>query len=219
MLPLRSFSLPRVLIGTFAGVLLGGLGLGGCSTPEQPVGGPGAAPGVSLLEAAPHSTGQRVDSLNGISGHQFGEPLSAFPGLRFCRLDTDGEPQYFYGDAAGEKIGGWWGKQNRKKLGSVEGFYSFPGGRFAGVVLVGNGLTQPKILPEAKYLFGPGDENETGVTWTGKKCEAYYAKPRADRSVTVALIIRSHDFTQQVKQSKADRERKAAAQLKAENTP
>lgn len=219
MLPLRSFSLPRVLLGTFAGVLLGGLGLGGCSSPQKPDTDPGAAPGVSLLDPVGNPTGGRVDSLNGIPGHPFGEPLSAFPGLRLCPApDGNGDPRYWYFQET-EKMGGWWGKQSRQKGGFINGFYSFAKGRFIGFQAVAGGTTAPKLLAEAQYLYGPGAADATGINWIGARSEARYQDNKGTGDPW--LTVRTHDYRQQMAEVKAETQQKerakAQAEVKAEN--
>ena len=83
-------------------LLAPGLLLPGCA-PPNPTAAAGAAP-AATPPAFPF--GHRVDSLNGIAGHRFGEPPGAFPRLHL-ELPTTGMPTRTY---TSEATTGWFGQ-------------------------------------------------------------------------------------------------------------
>ena len=93
----------------------------GCSSPQG-----SSAPAAGTESAAPTAAvqrgpGTRADSLGGIPGHQFGEPLSAFPGLKLNSVQTPGSKTYIYPEGKGEP--GWFGKRKKEAPGDYFSFY------------------------------------------------------------------------------------------------
>lgn len=145
------------------GVLFAGTLLSSCSqsSPTTESGAGSSAPTV----AAERTTGTKVDSLNGVPGHQFGESLSAFPGLELT--PGQGEPgtrRYAYPDNKPEA--GWFGK-HKKQFGYV--FYTFKDDKFMSFQAIAFGTGRPLLQQEAQFLFGQGKRNGIGTRWGGKK--------------------------------------------------
>ena len=221
MFALRSFSSLRVLPGVLTGALLSGLCLTGCSSHQQPGTDPDTTPGVSQLEPGGRTTGTQVDSLNGIPGHHFGEPLSAFPGLTTPDSSAyEGNPPYSY--PTEKSMGGWWGKQNVKEPGSLTGFYYFPNGKFACFDVTSAGNAIKTLQSEAQFLFGPGIKTANLIKWEGKLAEAYYTRDTPINNHPFSLVVRSHDYYQQVTLARTlageAQQKRLNAKLKAENT-
>jgi hypothetical protein len=92
--------MPTFSSRTSASLLVGAL-FSSCSHPAATT----DAAETSQMEV-PAAIGTRLsrpDSLNGIPGHQFGEPLSAFPGLVLAKSQKPGTQTYYY---RGEGRGG-----------------------------------------------------------------------------------------------------------------
>ncbi len=86
--------------------------LSGCSSPAST---PETQTAYSKAAAAVQFPfGAKVDSLNGITGHTFGQPVSAFPPMQLMQT-SPGELTRTYTDegGAGTKATGWFGKHHR----------------------------------------------------------------------------------------------------------
>ena len=144
-------------------LLANGLLLSGCSSPN-PTTAAGAAP-AATPPAFPF--GQRVDSLNGIAGHRFGEPPGAFPRLHL-ELPTTGMPTRTY---TSEATTGWFGQHRAQVPGQ---YYTFLDGKFFAFVALGD----PAVLKtEATHLFGPGRaQGPHQLFWEGSQARAVYSE-------------------------------------------
>jgi hypothetical protein len=121
--------------------------------------------------AAKQTISTKVDSLNGIPGHQFGEPLSAFPGLVLTPgQGTPGTRRYTYPE--GKPEAGWFGK-HKKEVEFV--FYTFRDDRFIAFQAVAFGPGRQALQQEAAFLFGPGERRGLGTHWAGDKAQAFYS--------------------------------------------
>lgn len=189
-------------IGTvFAGTLLSSCSHSS-STTELAAGA--SAPTV----AAERTTATKVDSLNGIPGHQFGEPLSAFPGLE--PTAGQGEPgtiRYTY--PAGKAEGSWFGK-HKKEVPHV--YYTFRDNKFVWFQAIAVGDGRQALQQEAQFLFGAGKRNGVGTHWAGEKAEAYYSMSSLSTGPAETLDVMSVPLMK----AKASED---AARLKAENAP
>jgi hypothetical protein len=149
------------------GVLFTGTLLSSCSHSS-----PTTEAGLSASTvAAERSTGTKVDSLNGIPGHQFGEPFSAFPGLVLTPgQGAPGTKRYAY--PASKPEAGWFGK-HKKEVGYV--FYTFRDDKFIAFQAVAFGPGRQALQQEAAFLFGQGERRGLGTHWPGTKAQAFYS--------------------------------------------
>lgn len=145
--------------------------------------------------------GGKVDSLNGIAGHTFGEPLSAFPKMRLLP-PTPGALTRTY---AYEGKEGWFGKHQAQV--STQ-FYYFMNGKFCRFLAIGN----PTVLrPEVTYLFGPGQaEGKYRLFWEGSRARAAYVEQAEGFGMSGRLDVLSKTF-------EAEQAAREQARLKAEN--
>ena len=144
-------------------LLVPGLLLPGCA-PPNPTAAAGAAP-AATPPAFPF--GHRVDSLNGIAGHRFGEPPSAFPRLHLEPPDL-GVPLRSY---TSEAPTGWFGRHRTQVRYQ---YYTFFYDQFFAFVALGD----PAVLKsEATHLFGPGRaQGAHQLLWEGKQVRAVYSE-------------------------------------------
>jgi hypothetical protein len=113
----------------------------------------------------------RADSLNGIPGHHFGEPFSAFPGLVLTPgQGAPGTKRYAYPTDKPEA--GWFGK-HKKEVEYV--FYTFRDGKFIAFQAIAFGPGRQALQQEATFLFGPGERRGLGTHWAGDKAQAFYS--------------------------------------------
>ncbi|WBO86843.1 hypothetical protein [Hymenobacter yonginensis] len=196
---LHSFLTPATLL-----LLAGGWLLAGCSSPSSTA--PPAADAAQTSNTPPPAFpfGGKVDSLNGIAGHAFGEPLSAFTDLRLLP-PTPGVPvgptqTYTY-----EGTKGWFGKHRAQVPSQL---YTFLDGKFYAFMAIGD----PTILrPEATYLLGPGQaQGAYQLFWEGAKARAVYAEKAVGFGREGRLDVLS-------KTMEAALAAKQQAQLKADN--
>ena len=185
-------------------LLTGGGLLAGCSSPS-----PTAPPAADAVKTATSPApafpfGGKVDSLHGIAGHAFGEPLSAFPKLRLLP-PTPGVPVGPTRTYTSEGTTGWFGK-HRAQVNTQ--LYTFLDGKFYAFVAIGD----PAVLrPEATYLFGPGQaQGAYQLFWEGSQARAVYAEKAAGFGREGRLDVLS-------KPMEAALAAKQQAQLKAEN--
>ena len=141
--------------------------LAGCSYPS-----PTAPPAADAVKTAAFPApafpfGGQLDSLHGIAGHAFGEPLSAFPHLR--RLPPiPGVPTRFF---TYEGTTGWFGTHRTPVRDQL---YAFLDGKFYAFMAIGD----PAVLrSEAIYLFGPGQaQGAYQLCWEGSQARAVYTE-------------------------------------------
>jgi hypothetical protein len=175
--------------------------LTGCSSPSPATSESPAATGTAAAPTPQFPFGSRVDSLNGIVGHSFGEPLSAFPNLRPLP-PTPGTLTRTYSYEGKE---GWFGKHQAQVSTQL---YYFLNGRFCRFLAIGN----PTVLrPEATYLFGPGQaEGKYRLFWEGSRARAAYVEQPRGMGMEGKLDVLSKAF-------EAEQAAQEKAQLRAEN--
>jgi hypothetical protein len=191
----------RPSLATTTLLALTGALLTGCSSPTPTTGEATATAGSTPASIPQFPFGGQVDSLNGIAGHTFGEPLSAFPQLRPLP-STSGELTHAY---SYEGKDGWFGKHQAQVSTQL---YYFLNGKFCRFLAIGN----PTVLrPEANYLFGPGQaEGKYRLFWEGSRARAAYVEQPRGMGMEGKLDVLSKEFeAQQASQEKA--------RLKAEN--
>lgn len=187
-----------VLVGT----LLPGCSPAAPETTSAPAGAP-AAP------VAPRSYGARADSLDGMPGHHFGEPLSNFPPLVLVsKEDAEGVRIY---RMPGSQERGWFGKHAK----DFTTYYQFQDGKFAAfqAVTTGIGANRTAMRQEARFLFGPGkDRNDqmSGLDWEGERVMVRYSE-KMTLPVECWLEVYSKPLV-------AVQQAKQQARLRAENT-
>ncbi|MGI4820716.1 MAG: hypothetical protein ACRYFV_05835 [Janthinobacterium lividum] len=188
------------------GSLLTGLLLSSCSQPAPTTDASSAATTNKVpVASVKHFTGMKVDSLNGIPGHHFGEALTAFPGLILGETNMTGMKRYYY--PSGRSTHGWFGKHDTQLTTN----YYFVNDKFAYFVATAYRNNLSLLSDEATYLFGKGDLFELdGVIWQGKQARAVYTKHFSSSGPYVQLEVVSELLETQRKQQ-------AAARLKAEN--
>ncbi len=131
----------------------------------------------------------RVDSLNGIPGHTFGEPLRNFPGLvLLSKNDETGVRLYQMPE---NQQRGWFAKYAKYAI----TYYQFQDGQFAMFMAstMGRGGSPTVMRKEALSLFGPGKEQHDllgEMNWEGERVRAMYAQ-KLTPPVTCWLEVRS----------------------------
>ncbi|MGI4736840.1 MAG: hypothetical protein ACRYG7_16850 [Janthinobacterium lividum] len=128
----------------------------------------------------------RADSLNGIPGHRFGEPLSAFPGIQLARGRRPGVQCYSY--PAGTPGPGWFGK-HQQAIPIV--YYVFKDGKFASFQAYALGPNRALLREEAAFLFGPGTVGMKSTTWAGEQVRATYAQQFTPAGLAEVLTVDS----------------------------
>jgi hypothetical protein len=160
------------------------------------------AAGVTAQPSPQFPYGGKVDSLNGIAGHTFGQPLSAFPQMRLMAPTPGGLTRtYVY-----EGNEGWFGKHHQQVHTQ---FYYFLNGKFCRFMALGD----PAVLrPEATYLFGPGQaQGKYRLFWEGSEARAAYTEQARGMGMEGQLDVLS-------KTLEAEQAAQTQAKLKAENT-
>jgi hypothetical protein len=165
------FSAATLTVLALAGPLLSS-----CShaTPETTT-APVVATTAPTADAAPRSYGTRADSLDGMQGHHFGEPLSNFPKLVLVTKE-DAKGVRVYQMPAGQERG-WFGKHAK----DFATYYQFQDGKFSmfRAVTTGIGANRTAMREEARFLFGPGkDRNDqlSGLDWEGERVLVQYSE-------------------------------------------
>ena len=192
----------KVLLTTTASLL--SATLVGCSQNAQDSVGTTATP-TRQLDV--RSTGTRVDSLNGIPGHRFGEPLSAFPGLIALPGESGATRRYYYTSSLPAPGTGWFAKHNR----DFDITYFFIDNKFATIVVTSYGDSRKLLRDEGEYLFGSGDHYELdGIIWKGRNAYATYVNTFTTHGPTARLEIGSESLA-------AAQKKQEAVKLKADN--
>ncbi|MGI4873067.1 MAG: hypothetical protein ACRYFX_18060 [Janthinobacterium lividum] len=169
------------------------------STPATTATSPdGAAP--EALTQFPF--GAKVDSLNGLAGHTFGQSLSAFPKMEMYPPEA-GELTRTYHLPKGP-ASGWFAKHYQQV---PYQYYSFLDEQFCRFRVVGNPVT---LRAEALYLLGAGQEQGPQIFWEGSRARAVYSEQARglDREGTLDVLSKPLEAAQAAK---------AQAKLKAEN--
>ena len=190
-------SLPTLL---FSALVL----LSGCTDSESPTDKAGGGNVTASSEAVPHTPGTRADSLGGIPGHKFGEPLSAFPGLELTSTQQPGSQSYHY--PAGQGEAGWFGRRKQESPNEFYSYYLFKDGKFVAFQAMALGAGRKALREQAAYLFGTGTQTSTTTNWEGERVLAYYSQamqPGAGPSET--LDVQSQDFVKGRATAQADK--------------
>lgn len=190
---------PQLIVFIFIGILLGSCTDSG--SPAQKAGRDQSAP----AEATITTWATRVDSLNGIPGHHFGEPLSSFPGLVPISGKEFGAQSYYYVQQ-GET--GWFGKCTKEHSNDFYTRYTFSGGKFVSFLASGRGEMSQALQQQAEYLYGPGTPTNDGSRWAGSRTEAWMASDTQNSSPVNTLMVWSKAFARQQAQARAAQLRK-----------
>lgn len=195
-----SFAFRCLFAPAVALVLASGL-LASCSSPSATSTPADAAAGTSTPPPPASPFGGKIDSLNGIAGHSFGEPLSAFPKMQLLP-PAPGEVTRTYTD---EGTTGWFGQHHAQVRTQ---FYYFLDGKFYRFLALGD----PAVLrPEVLYLFGPGQaQGQYQLFWEGSRARAAYVEKAEGFGLEGRLDVLS-------KPVEAELAARARAKLKAEN--
>ncbi len=135
----------------------------------------------SSLAAAPaptptiRTTGMVADSVNGMQGHTFGEPLRNFPRLVLFSKDDELGVRMYTMPVGRER--GWFGQHAKE----FRTYYQFQDGRFAmfRAITMDVGAHPTALREQALSLFGPGKGRKDlkGVLdWDGERVWAMYSE-------------------------------------------
>lgn len=193
----------QALVVSFAGVLLAG-----CTDSGSPT-NTADANQTAPAEATATTRAPRVDSLNGIPGHHFGEPLGAFPGLVPIGPKELGAQSYYYAQG-GEP--GWFGKRTKEYSNEFYTRYTFAEGKFVSFFASGRGNMRQALQKEAEFLYGPGTPTNNGSLWAGRQAEAWTAPDNRGFGPATTLLVRSKAFARQQAKAEADQLKKENAQ-------
>ena len=194
-LPFRCLAVPAARLVLASGLLVS------CSSPSSTTPPAAAATETPTPPPSAFPFGGKIDSLNGIAGHAFGEPLSAFPNIRLLP-PAPGEVTRTY-----EYVGtaGWFGKHHAQVRTQ---FYYFLDGKFYRFLALGDPAA---LRPEVTYLFGPGQaQGQYQLFWEGSRARAAYVEKAEGFGMEGRLDVLS-------KPAEAALAARASAQLKAEN--
>lgn len=203
---------PSFPVATRTLLVLAGTWLSSCS-PTPPAtatnSAPNSAAGVAALPgaAATPSSGARADSLNGIPGHHFGEPLRNFPGLVLTPGQLPGRMPSYYYPAGRRSEAGWFGN-HRKEVAAT--YYMFQGGQFAAFQATAFGPGRETLRQEAHFLLGPGQDSFEGPVWTGQVATAGLTSRVLELGPALILDVVSVPLN-------AELRRATSARLRAEN--
>ena len=112
--------------------------------------------------------GAKVDSLNGLAGHTFGQPLRAFPPMKPYPAEP-GELLRIY--LVPKQATGNWFARHRREV--PYQYYHFLDGQFYRFRAVGDAAT---LRAEALYLLGPGLAQGPQLYWEGERARAVYSE-------------------------------------------
>lgn len=139
-----------------------------CSSPSTSAAPDATAAVPGNPPVKPRDFGTAVDSLAGLPGHRFGQPLSAFPGLK---RGEGGGPLLLYSYPAGGAQDKSWFAKHRGEVPGV--FYKFKEGKFASFQAVAYSPEgQAALAQEARFLFGPGRQLGDRTEWNGQQAWA-----------------------------------------------
>lgn len=165
-------SLTRLSAVTLTGVMLSSCSSGTSDTPSDafPARVPSPTPAI-------RTAGTAVDSINGMQGHSFGEPLRNFPGLLLMEQNDELGVRW-YKLPAGQEWG-CFGKYAKE----YNTYYPFQGGQFAMFRAISTDLgANPAVLrEEICSFFGPGKRRKDlkGILeWDGERVRAIYSEKR-----------------------------------------
>jgi hypothetical protein len=153
---------------------------------------------------APFPYGAKVDSLNGIAGHTFGQPLNAFSNLQPLPVEK-GELTRVYSPSPGQQRN--WFDKHRDQI--FVQLYWFEQGKFVKFRAVG---AAAPLRTEAVYLLGPGlAQGLDQLFWEGSQARAVYSEQNRGFGRQGTLEVVSKPFA-------AEQAARTQAQLKADNT-
>ena len=141
--------------------------LGSCSqsTPGATADGAAAA---APEASAQFPFGAKVDSLNGLAGYTFGQPLSAFPKMELLPSDPGVFTRSY--SLPNGLPSGWFAKHYAEV---PYQYCDFLDGQFYRFRSVGNAAT---LRAEALYLLGPGQDQGMQIFWEGNRARAVYTE-------------------------------------------
>lgn len=161
---------PPLLFWCSVTALAGALLLSACSQAS-----PNPFADTAASNSIPRTLCTQADSLNGMQGHIFGEPLRNFSGL--IPQAQDGEKGVYEHGVywMSEQESGWFGQHNE----DVVTYYQFQDGKFAmfRAVTVDTGATRTALRELARSLFGPGrvcSDLQGGLDWEGERVRVQY---------------------------------------------
>lgn len=169
----------------------------------------------------PRNYGARADSLDGIAGHHFGEPLSNFPELEAQGYrDLDG---YMYYEARPGQQTGWFGKNSEH----VRMNYRFYQDKFASFDASAYGVDRRLLAEQTFYLFGKGQpqsakdlaSGEAAMNWEGQRVRVRLSD---GHNATSLFVLSKAAAAQKAADNVAAQKREAAARaakLRADNAP
>lgn len=185
---------------------LGGALATGCTSQEKAstvAAGPSAAAPVTAVR----TPGTRADSLGGIPGHKFNEPLSAFLGLKVYPSQLPGSRTYYYPGGKGEP--GWFGKRKKESPDEFYTYYLFKDGRSVAFKAMALGTGRKALQEQTRYLLGTGTQTTTTMNWEGKQVLAYYALINQPyRGLAEVLDVQSQEFVKKQATAKNDQLKK-----------
>ena len=180
------------------GSLLAGVLLSNCSQPAATTEAAGAS--ASEAPAAIRGRPSRADSLNGIPGHQFGDPLSSFPGLQLAGPQQPGMQSYAFPPS--KTANGWFGK-HKAEVPYV--LYTFKDGKFAAFEAIAYAEGSRALREETMFLLGPGIQNTGSTTWLGEKVQASFTSRTLPAGPADILRITSQTLLRDQASARADR--------------
>lgn len=196
---LRTYTLP--LLAALCGTLAVG-----CTSQDT---ASSAGTATTAPQTAVRTPGTRADSLGGIPGHRFGQPLSDFPGLELLPDQKPGVQMYYYPNGTGEP--GWFGKRKRESPNDFYTYYTFKDGKFVAFQVMALGEGRKALQAQTRYLLGTGTLTTTTTNWEGEKVLAFYSLiNQPGRGLAELLDVQSQDYAKALATAQAK-------QLKEEN--
>ena len=140
------------------------------------------------------TAGTAADSVNGMQGHTFGEPLRNFPGLLLLEQDDELGVRWYKPSPGQERS--WFGKHAKE----YNTYYQFQDGRFAMFRAISTdlGANPAALREELCSLFGPGKRRKDlkGILeWEGERVRATYSEKKT-RPVQYWLQVYSKPLRQ-----------------------